>query len=259
MRPLTVEDRMRGAAKCMSQPAVRYVGLGLLLVLGLCYCAACARLLFSPPAYAAHSRTAAPLTGDTVAAFPFPGTGVGNGMRVLDQQSLAAAALPALRGGVQGQPHSSSTLPASVLPASGEQAQAEAQHRAVREQLGRGTWNMLHRATVQFPKTPTDADKADVVSFFRTFAKFYPCEECAAHFRAMLDESPPDHRSNKHLAVWLCGLHNRVNVRLGKAEFSCTPEALKEAYGECGCFDDPASKDVGTSAQNSGNQSIDFA
>jgi hypothetical protein len=119
---------------------------------------------------------------------------------------------------------------------------------ATRAALGRGTWNFLHRVAVKYPKQPTDKDKADIADFFRLLGRFYPCEECAAHFREMLGQYPPDDHTgnNQALSVWLCKLHNIVNARLNKPQFSCTLESLKEAYGACGCFDSPVNTTLHT-------------
>ena len=110
---------------------------------------------------------------------------------------------------------------------------------AVRAELGRGTWNMLHRMAAQFDKVASPARQAEVAEFFRLLGEFYPCEQCAAHFRGMLAERPIRAGGNRELSLWLCELHNVVNERLRKPQFPCTLEALKERWGKCGCFDPP--------------------
>ncbi len=82
--------------------------------------------------------------------------------------------------------------------------------------------------------------------FFRLLGIHYPCDECAKHFREMLALYPIDEHTvnNQVLSVWLCKLHNVVNARLKKPQFSCTLESIKEAYGECGCFDSPINTTV---------------
>lgn len=52
-----------------------------------------------------------------------------------------------------------------------------AEKAAIRAKLGRGTWNMLHRLTVKYPKRPTAQQRHDVHEFFRLFSWHYPCEE----------------------------------------------------------------------------------
>lgn len=113
----------------------------------------------------------------------------------------------------------------------------------IRAELGHGVWNMLHRMAAQYEKNPTPKQKADIIEFFNLLGTFYPCTECAAHFREMLKEHPVEPDNNKQLSLWLCRVHNIVNERLGKPSFECTLENLKERYGSCGCFDDD-SKDT---------------
>jgi hypothetical protein len=113
-----------------------------------------------------------------------------------------------------------------------------AEKAQIRAELGRGTWNMLHRAAAQFEKAPTAQQRGDMEQFFTRLGQFYPCPECAAHFREMLAEYPIDTRSNSHLSLWLCKLHNVVNARLAKPQFACELAALKDRWGSCGCFGD---------------------
>lgn len=106
----------------------------------------------------------------------------------------------------------------------------------IRAELGRGTWNMLHRFAARFEKEPTDKQQQEARDFIRLLGEFYPCPDCAKHFREMLAKSPPDVSDNRALSMWFCERHNEVNARLGKQLFPCTLEALAERYGECGCF-----------------------
>lgn len=149
----------------------------------------------------------------------------------------------------EGGGHASLRFAAAAAAAAGstnDEALTEAeQHARIRAELGHGTWNMLHRVAAKFDKDPTPERRAEVAHFFDVFSHFYPCEECAGHFRGMLAEHPIDARSNKHLSLWLCKLHNIVNERLHKPAFPCTLEALAEKYGDCGCFDGPEGEKEG--------------
>lgn len=127
-------------------------------------------------------------------------------------------------------------LPRFLRGESAVAADEEAAKAAVRAELGRGAWNMLHRMAATFDKAPTAARQRDVTEFFRLVGDLYPCEQCAAHFRGMLAASPVRAGSNRELSTWLCERHNEVNVRLGKPLFDCSLDSLKEKYGSCGCF-----------------------
>jgi hypothetical protein len=123
---------------------------------------------------------------------------------------------------------------AAVLP-----LDEAAEKARVRAELGRGAWNLLHRLAAAFDKAPSAARVAEAEAFFSGLGALYPCPECAAHFRELLQAHPVDARDNRRLSTWLCRVHNLVNERLGKPEFSCELDSLKERWGSCGCFDPP--------------------
>ena len=52
----------------------------------------------------------------------------------------------------------------------------------------------------------------------------------------MLKDNPIQHDNRKTFVLYLCRLHNNVNIRLGKPEFDCN-NALKFWGGDCGCDD----------------------
>merc|ERR1711953_694822 len=51
-----------------------------------------------------------------------------------------------------------------------------------REELGRGTWNLIHSITFKYPESPSQDDKKDAMQFINLLAKLYPCQECSMHF-----------------------------------------------------------------------------
>lgn len=52
-----------------------------------------------------------------------------------------------------------------------------------RDQFGRYAWGYLHTMAAYYPSNPTDRQKTDMSSFVRTFAEFFPCEECKEDFK----------------------------------------------------------------------------
>lgn len=52
-----------------------------------------------------------------------------------------------------------------------------------------------------------------------------------------LKTNQPDTRSRHTLSQWLCGIHNDVNVRLGKPEFDCSrvDERWKDGWKDGSC------------------------
>lgn len=93
--------------------------------------------------------------------------------------------------------------------------------------------------TLRFPDKPTESDRQTLLRFFQDFSALYPCGECATHFQQLLKEIPPQTSSRMASALWLCTAHNRINARLGKADFPC--DKLDETY-DCGCGDDKKAK-----------------
>lgn len=108
---------------------------------------------------------------------------------------------------------------------------------AARAELGKSTWHFFHRVAAAFDKSPSLERSREMVTFFTLAADFYPCPECAKHFRELIKKRPIDASDNRALSLWLCAVHNEVNLRLSKPIFSCTLDALKERWGKCGCFD----------------------
>lgn len=51
----------------------------------------------------------------------------------------------------------------------------------------------------------------------------------------MLNENPVNATSRTDLMLYLCNLHNNVNMRLNKPEFNCKEDLQKTYGGDCGC------------------------
>lgn len=94
----------------------------------------------------------------------------------------------------------------------------------------------------KFPQSPTPQEQKDITEFVKTISLHYPCEECAGHFREFIAKHPIKASTNLELSIWLCKAHNEVNKRNNKDLFPCNADALKERWGECGCFA-PSSED----------------
>lgn len=90
-----------------------------------------------------------------------------------------------------------------------------------RSSLGRNSWSVLHTIAAYYPNQPTASQQNEMSTFFHTFSKFFPCPECASDMRDDLKAEPPRTESRAELTQWLCRLHNKVNVKLGKKVFDC--------------------------------------
>ena len=91
-----------------------------------------------------------------------------------------------------------------------------------RLELGTKSWTLLHSVAAYFPRTPTQQQQSDARTFLDTFSRLYPCQDCAEDLRQDLLDHPPRVTSSDEFSQWMCEMHNRVNVKLGKPEFDCS-------------------------------------
>ena len=139
-------------------------------------------------------------------------------------------------GGAAADPLAASRGLRSAAPPPLQLEEAASDEAAIRAQLGRASWELLHRAAAAFDPAPTPERQGDFARFLSLAAELYPCKKCGEHFQGLLRESPVDARDNKRLSIWLCKAHNRVNERLGKPAFPCSLGSLADRWGKCGCF-----------------------
>jgi len=106
-----------------------------------------------------------------------------------------------------------------------------------RMELGNASWSMLHSMAAYFPKQPTSQHKNDALQFMHIFSRLYPCQECAEDLRSDLKQFPPKVESAQEFSQWMCDMHNRVNVKLGKPVFDCTKvfERWKDGWADGSC------------------------
>jgi hypothetical protein len=102
------------------------------------------------------------------------------------------------------------------------------------EELGRGTWGLLHTMAANLPDQPSLTDQTRVKQFVNTMADFYPCVHCAKDFQVDLIKNPPRVSSRVDFSIWVCEAHNRVNTKLGKPSFSCQPDILDKRWRDGG-------------------------
>lgn len=101
-----------------------------------------------------------------------------------------------------------------------------------RQELGRGTWSLLHIMAAAYPPNPTPQTIQEHKLFFQLLPRIYPCPDCRQHMRKMFHELPPRLNTQQEFVQWICEAHNRVNVRLGKPVFDC---ATHDGRWDCGC------------------------
>ena len=91
-------------------------------------------------------------------------------------------------------------------------------------------WLFLHTVTMGYPKEPTSEDKISYRNFFASLTEVLPCDKCAYHYSEHIQELPiePALESRDKLVRWLIKVHNKVNISLGKPEY--TYEQVIEEY-----------------------------
>ncbi|KAK4970445.1 hypothetical protein LTR66_011591 [Elasticomyces elasticus] len=104
-----------------------------------------------------------------------------------------------------------------------------------RAELGRAAWKLFHTVFARFPDKPTADESTALQSYIHLFQRLYPCGECAAHFRTIIDRYPPQVSSRSVAAAWGCHVHNEVNKSLDKPIFDCSN--IGDFY-DCGCAKD---------------------
>ena len=84
-----------------------------------------------------------------------------------------------------------------------------------KEELGRGTWNLLHSIVKHTEKTQDN--ELLFYDFMDILSQLYPCEECRRHFSDNLRAIDQMEMSES----WMCEFHNVVNKQLGKPIHLC--------------------------------------
>ncbi|XP_056642516.1 FAD-linked sulfhydryl oxidase ALR [Diorhabda carinulata] len=103
--------------------------------------------------------------------------------------------------------------------------------------LGNKSWGLLHTMAAKYPTKPTLQDECSMKEFFAHFARFYPCDHCAKDLRDELKIDPPQTKSQDELSQWLCKLHNKINVKIGKEIFDCSKvnERWRDGWADGSC------------------------
>ena len=132
-----------------------------------------------------------------------------------------------------GKKSSSSTTPSSTIPEtlpSRTKTQEETPCPLNREALGFFSWSILHTIGAYYPITPTPHEKEAAKNLVVSFAALYPCLHCRDDFVLAVKQRPPEVTSRDAFGVYLCGLHNEVNVKVGKPVVPCVATELYQRW-----------------------------
>jgi hypothetical protein len=83
---------------------------------------------------------------------------------------------------------------------------------------GPSLWRVLHSLAFSISQTPDPQKTRQFLELVDSLRNLLPCEECRLHFDDYVNENNPKKASD--LAYWTFELHNSVNKRLGKPQFS---------------------------------------
>jgi hypothetical protein len=83
-------------------------------------------------------------------------------------------------------------------------------------------WHTIHIVALGYPKSPTYTDKKCAKEFYESLAYLLPCAVCREHYREHITKKPINTflDSRTDLIKWTIQIHNAVNQKLGKLEWS---------------------------------------
>lgn len=125
----------------------------------------------------------------------------------------------------------------------GSSSEQEVQCPPDGEIIGQSTWTFLHSAAAYYPNSPSEIQQKSMLSLIHSLPHLYPCHSCAEALGEELTRESKEKRSweggdvlqkavqtGPGLRKWLCGVHNEVNVRLGKPAWTCDEESLRQRW-----------------------------
>jgi hypothetical protein len=88
--------------------------------------------------------------------------------------------------------------------------------------FGPSFWGTMHYVALGAPASLDSYQQSNYKSFYNLIPFIIPCGSCGTHFTEVLNAHPIDNSlgSSASLFEWTVKVHNIVNKRLGKSEFS---------------------------------------
>jgi cytidine deaminase len=91
---------------------------------------------------------------------------------------------------------------------------------------GRFAWYMIHTISLHFMNDATES----YIMFYNSLRNILPCGVCSDHYRSMINIKGlrPDQNANKNaIHPWTVNMHNQVNARLNKPQFTLSQSIQK--------------------------------
>lgn len=90
-------------------------------------------------------------------------------------------------------------------------------------------WEWLHRTAALYPTKPSAERQTQTRRVLSNLGSLIPCEECRGHYNVYLATHPSAATDRESLSRWVEGLHNAVNVKLGRPTWSRLRARLVQA------------------------------
>lgn len=106
------------------------------------------------------------------------------------------------------------------------------------EYWGPQGWKFIHSVALSYPENPNTNDIENYKKFFISIGNVLPCESCQKHYKKNVSIESLNNAlvNNKELFKWTVELHNKVNKKNNKKEFT-VKEALYFMDNEDSFFD----------------------
>ena len=91
-------------------------------------------------------------------------------------------------------------------------------------------WRFLHASSFAYPVAPDPLRRKQMIQFLRCVGLVLPCRTCRDHYNEYIEEHLGDEavQSRASLVEWVVELHNSVNRRTGKKEW--TVDEVRRMY-----------------------------
>lgn len=87
---------------------------------------------------------------------------------------------------------------------------------------GPPTWLFLHSVSINYPNRPSYEEKKIHFEFFKNLQHLLPCDTCRYHYAQYFNNNSitPYLENKESLIKWVINLHNSVNTRNKKKQFT---------------------------------------
>jgi FAD-linked sulfhydryl oxidase len=100
---------------------------------------------------------------------------------------------------------------------------------------GPEAWEKFHKRALEYCDDPCECEKNCVTHFYYvTFLQYIICESCTADYQKLIRKYPIQECSRSALFQWTVQIHNLINRKLRKPEYTC-----QQAYNYWSNYQEP--------------------